>query len=151
MPQGLNPDLMRVVGGLLRSAVSGTLQLMKVRATAKHELRAQVTMIQARNNNPLKFSPDARSALELGLINAVHPRENLDQVLAERAAALAAKAPQALLATKELLKGAAYRSQVAAKIEEERVEFERRLSSPEAREIMSAFLEKRPVDPSRLL
>jgi hypothetical protein len=31
------------------------------------------------------------------------------------------------------------------------VEFERRLSSPEAREIMSAFLEKRPVDPSRLL
>ena len=35
-----------------------------VRATAKHELRAQVTVIRARNNNPLKFSPDARSALE---------------------------------------------------------------------------------------
>jgi enoyl-CoA hydratase/carnithine racemase len=94
---------------------------------------------------------DARSALELGLINAIHPRENLDQVLAERAAALAAKPPQALLATKELLKGEAYRSQVAAKIEEERVEFERRLGSPEAREIMSAFLEKRPVDLSRLI
>ncbi len=63
-PQGVNPELMRVVGGLLRAAVAGTLQLMMVRATAKHELRAQVTMIQARNNNPLKFSPDARSALE---------------------------------------------------------------------------------------
>ena len=63
-PQGVNPELMRVVGGLLRASVAGTLQMMTVRATAKHELRAQVTMIQARNNNPLKFSPDARSALE---------------------------------------------------------------------------------------
>ena len=62
--QGINPDLMRVVGGLLRASVAGTLQMMTVRATAKHELRAEVTMIQARNNNPLKFSPDARSALE---------------------------------------------------------------------------------------
>ena len=63
-PQGINPELMRVVGEVLRAAVAGTLQLMMVRATAKHELRAQVTMIQARNNNPLKFSPDPRSALE---------------------------------------------------------------------------------------
>jgi FHA domain-containing protein len=63
-PQGINPELMRIIGGLLRAAAAGTLQLMAVRATAKHELRAQVTMIQARNNNPLKFSPDTRSALE---------------------------------------------------------------------------------------
>ena len=63
-PQGVNPELMRAVGGVLRAAVAGTLQLMTVRAATKHELRAQVTMIQARNNNPLKFSPDARSALE---------------------------------------------------------------------------------------
>jgi len=62
--QGINPDLMRVVGSLLRASVAGTLQMMAVRANAKHELRAEVTMIQARNNNPLKFSPDARSALE---------------------------------------------------------------------------------------
>jgi FHA domain-containing protein len=62
--QGVNPELMRLVGSMLHAAVAGTLQLMTVRATAKHELRAQVTMIQARNNNPLKFSPDARAALE---------------------------------------------------------------------------------------
>ena len=62
--QGIDPELMRIVGSLLRTAVDGTLQMMAVRATAKHELRADVTMIQARNNNPLKFSPDARSALE---------------------------------------------------------------------------------------
>lgn len=63
-PQGLNPELMRVMGTLMRTAVEGTLQLMAVRAATKHELRAQVTIIQARNNNPLKFSPDAQSALE---------------------------------------------------------------------------------------
>lgn len=62
--QQLTPETMRGVGALLRAAVGGTLQLMSVRATAKHELRAEVTVIQARNNNPLKFSPDARSALE---------------------------------------------------------------------------------------
>ncbi|WP_140629065.1 type VI secretion system-associated FHA domain protein TagH [Methylibium rhizosphaerae] len=63
-PQGLNPELMRVMGTLMRTAVEGALQLMAVRAATKHELRAQVTIIQARNNNPLKFSPDAQSALE---------------------------------------------------------------------------------------
>ncbi len=63
-PQGLNPELMRVIGTLLRTSIEGTLQLMSVRAATRVELRAQVTMIQARNNNPLKFSPDAQSALE---------------------------------------------------------------------------------------
>lgn len=63
-PQGLNPELMRVMGTVLRSAIEGTLQLVAVRAATKHELRAQVTVIQARSNNPLKFSPDAQSALE---------------------------------------------------------------------------------------
>jgi FHA domain-containing protein len=64
LPNGPTPELMRAAGSLLQAAVDGTLQLMMVRATAKHELRAEVTVIQARNNNPLKFSPDARSALE---------------------------------------------------------------------------------------
>ena len=63
-PQGVDPALMRTIGALLQAAVAGTQQLMAVRATARHELRAQVTVIQAHHNNPLKFSPDARSALE---------------------------------------------------------------------------------------
>ena len=62
--QSLTPELMTIIGGLLRTAVAGSLQLMAVRAATKHELRAEVTMIQPRNNNPLKFSPDAQSALE---------------------------------------------------------------------------------------
>ena len=63
-PQSLTPEQMRVLGSVLNAAVAGTLQLMKVRATTRHELRAEVTVIQARNNNPLKFSPDAGAALE---------------------------------------------------------------------------------------
>lgn len=64
LPQGLNPELMRVIGSLLRASVDGMVQLMAIRAATKHELRADVTMIQSRNNNPLKFSPDAQGALE---------------------------------------------------------------------------------------
>lgn len=63
-PQGLNPALMRVIGEVLRHSVDGTLKLVAVRAAAKQELRAQVTTIQSRNNNPLKFSPDAGAAIE---------------------------------------------------------------------------------------
>jgi enoyl-CoA hydratase/carnithine racemase len=92
---------------------------------------------------------DVHAALQLGLINSIHPRELLDQVVAEKAGALADKPPQALRMTKELLKGEKYRSEVAMQIEEERVRFERQLSSPEAREAMSAFLEKRAPDFSR--
>jgi FHA domain-containing protein len=64
LPQGLTPEMMRVVGTLLRTAVEGTLQMMQVRAATKSEFRAAVTVIQARNNNPLKFSPNAENALE---------------------------------------------------------------------------------------
>ena len=64
LPQGLNPDLMRVIGQVLRHSIDGTLKLVAVRATAKQELRAQVTTIQSRNNNPLKFSPDGGAAIE---------------------------------------------------------------------------------------
>ncbi|MGN7873534.1 type VI secretion system-associated FHA domain protein TagH [Roseateles sp. 22389] len=63
-PQGLNADLMRVIGQLLNASVDGALRMMAVRAATKHELRAQVTVIRSRDNNPLKFSPDAQSALE---------------------------------------------------------------------------------------
>jgi len=63
-PQGLNPDLMRVIGQVLRNAVDGSLKLVAARAATKVELRAEVTVIQARRNNPLKFSPDTQSAME---------------------------------------------------------------------------------------
>ena len=93
---------------------------------------------------------DVRTALELGLVNSAHPRSQLEGVVAERAGALALKPPQALRLAKELLKGDAHRAEVAARMAQESVHFERQLSSPEAREAMSAFLEKRAPDFSRL-
>ena len=54
---------MRAIGMLLREAVEGALKLMQVRASTKNELRANVTTIRTRNNNPLKFSPTAENAL----------------------------------------------------------------------------------------
>lgn len=64
LPRGLDAETMRTLGQLLNAAVSGTLQLIAVRASTKQELRADVTMIQQRANNPLKFSPDAQTGLE---------------------------------------------------------------------------------------
>ncbi|MET0334267.1 MAG: type VI secretion system-associated FHA domain protein TagH, partial [Rhizobacter sp.] len=64
LPQGLTPELMKVIGQVMHHAVDGTIKLVAVRAAAKQELKADVTTIQARNNNPLKFSPDAGVAIE---------------------------------------------------------------------------------------
>lgn len=61
---GLSPELMRQMGQLLQAAIGGTLRLVTARAVARQELKAEATLIQARGNNPLKFSPDARAALE---------------------------------------------------------------------------------------
>ena len=60
----LTPELMELIGQLLREAVGGTVDLLRARATVKHELRAEVTTIVPRNNNPLKFSPNAEVALQ---------------------------------------------------------------------------------------
>ncbi|MCA0174807.1 MAG: type VI secretion system-associated FHA domain protein TagH [Proteobacteria bacterium] len=62
-PGGTPVERLHRAGLLLREAMAGTLQLIAVRASTKHELRAGVTVIQVRENNPLKFSPDASSAL----------------------------------------------------------------------------------------
>jgi FHA domain-containing protein len=59
----LTPELMELVGRLLHDAVGGTVELLRARSSIKHELRAQVTSIGAKSNNPLKFSPSAEAAL----------------------------------------------------------------------------------------
>ncbi|MEJ2377136.1 MAG: type VI secretion system-associated FHA domain protein TagH, partial [Pseudolabrys sp.] len=60
---GLTPGMMTRVGQLLREATQGTLDLLLARALTKREVRADVTMIASRNNNPLKFSPNVDVAL----------------------------------------------------------------------------------------
>ena len=64
LPPGTGRERMQMIGRILRGAVEGTLQLMAVRASTKHEMRAAVTQIQARSNNPLKFSPDGGAGIE---------------------------------------------------------------------------------------
>jgi FHA domain-containing protein len=63
LPHGLAPETMLLIGLLLREAVQGTLDLLLARAMTKREIRAEVTMIVGRENNPLKFSPDVAVAL----------------------------------------------------------------------------------------
>jgi type VI secretion system FHA domain protein len=61
--KSLTPDTMEAIGQLLREAVQGTLDLLRARGLTKSEMRADVTMIMAQDNNPLKFSPSVEAAL----------------------------------------------------------------------------------------
>jgi FHA domain-containing protein len=63
MPQTMTPELMERIGVILRGATEGTLQLLLSRQEFKREVRAEVTVIGAQRNNPLKFSPTAEVAL----------------------------------------------------------------------------------------
>ena len=59
----LSPRLMQIFGELLREATKGTLDLLAARAITKREMRANMTIIVASENNPLKFSPNAEAAM----------------------------------------------------------------------------------------
>lgn len=60
----LTPELMRLIGTLLAESVRGAVDLLHARASVKREVRAEVTAIRPRQNNPLKFSPTAALALQ---------------------------------------------------------------------------------------
>jgi FHA domain-containing protein len=61
---GLTPELMKLLGQIVREAAAGTVDLLVARAALKREVRAEATLIVARENNPLKFSPSAEAALQ---------------------------------------------------------------------------------------
>jgi FHA domain-containing protein/type VI secretion system protein len=56
-------QLARLVGGMLRAATAGTMDVLMARTLTKRESHIDMTMIAPRANNPLKFFPDAGSAL----------------------------------------------------------------------------------------
>jgi len=60
---GLSPELVYQAGQLLREAARGMLDLLLARAATKREVRAEMTIIVAQDNNPLKFSPNVEAAL----------------------------------------------------------------------------------------
>lgn len=59
----LTPQLMNLFGQLLRESTQGTLDLLHARMLTKKEMRAEMTMIAPKENNPLKFSPTVETAL----------------------------------------------------------------------------------------
>ena len=63
VPGGLSPQTMGMLGKILHEAMQGTLDLLLARAMIKREIRAELTMIVPRENNPLKFSPNVEAAL----------------------------------------------------------------------------------------
>jgi type VI secretion system FHA domain protein len=55
---------MLLLGELLRESTRGAVELLIARAALKREMRAEMTMIVGRENNPLKFSPTVEMALQ---------------------------------------------------------------------------------------
>jgi enoyl-CoA hydratase/carnithine racemase len=90
----------------------------------------------------------AQRAYELGLVNAVVAQGELLTTAASAAQKLAAKPPVALRACKELLKRT-YKAEVDRAIQEEVTVISGRLDSPESREALNAFSEKREPDFSK--
>jgi FHA domain-containing protein len=60
---GLTPEFMDMLGQLLRESTQGMLDLLLARTLTKREVRAELTMIAPKENNPLKFSPTVEVAL----------------------------------------------------------------------------------------
>jgi enoyl-CoA hydratase/carnithine racemase len=91
---------------------------------------------------------DAASAREIGLVTEIVPGPELVAVAGATAQKLAAKPPESLRLTKQLLKRPLM-AQIEAAIATELQAFAERLGSPEAKEAFAAFLAKRPADFSR--
>ena len=85
----------------------------------------------------------AARAAELGLVTRVVPDADLLTTATATAQKLAAKPSGALVASKRLLKQPSI-GQLKAAIESESQEFMARVTSADAKEALSAFLEKRP-------
>ena len=96
-PSARSAEQMELIGALLRSTISGALGLLAARGIAKRELGASPTLVQTRQNNPLKFSADVDTALrrmleppQRGFIPALPAvRETFDDLRAHEVAILA--------------------------------------------------------------
>jgi enoyl-CoA hydratase/carnithine racemase len=90
----------------------------------------------------------AQQACEAGIVTQVVAQDELIEHASNIASSLAALPPESVRLTKKLMK-ARHAPALAAAIEEEMRVFGERLVSPEAKEALSAFLEKRKPDFSR--
>ena len=92
----------------------------------------------------LAESMDAATAKDFGLVNRVVEPAELEATAMDLARRLAAKPPEALRQSKRLMREDPAR--VLERMDKENEVFGRLLSSPEAREAFTAFLEKRAPD-----
>jgi len=83
---------------------------------------------------------DAARAEALGIVNVVIAANDLLAHARRKAAALAAKPREALLATRRLIRGD--RAEILARIEAEARVFGERMASAEARAVFAAFLSR---------
>jgi len=86
----------------------------------------------------------AQRAFEAGLINAIVPSAELEATARAAARRLVAKPRQALMTARRLLRR--QQAEIMRAIEDEATSYTGLMSSPEAREAFTAFLEKRPPD-----
>ena len=92
---------------------------------------------------------DAKRAVDLGLVTQVISDGQLLAIATETARKLAAKPAEALRASKRLMKEP-FREQIKAAMKAENEAFSARIRSEEAKEALTAFLEKRPPDFTRI-
>jgi len=86
---------------------------------------------------------DAKRAADLGFVTQVVPDQNLLATAGKTARKLAAKPAGALDARKRLMKRS-FRDQIKAAMKTENEEFSAQIRSQDAKEALTAFLEKRP-------
>ncbi len=87
---------------------------------------------------------NAQEALRIGLVNAVHPLDQLIGAARELAAQIAKNSPAAVRASKRLI-GMAFTGEPGAGLAAEVAAFAAAFAAPDQREGMRAFIEKRPA------
>jgi enoyl-CoA hydratase/carnithine racemase len=112
---------------------------------SSYSLPARLGLLRASELILLGLPFGAARAAELGLVTRVVPDKDLLATATQTAQQLAAKPAEALRTSKKLLKLSA-REQVEHAIRVENETFAALLQSPDAREALTAFLEKRKPD-----
>lgn len=114
-----------------------------------YSIPARIGCIRAAELILLGLPFNATRAAELGLVTRIVPDEKLLATATETAQKLAEKPAGALQACKRLMKGSS-RDQIQQAMRVENEEFASRLHSADAKEAITAFLEKRRPDFTRM-
>ena len=109
---------------------------------SSYSLPRQIGYLQAAELIMLGVPFNAARASELGLVTSVVPEADLLARATETAEALAQKPPVAMRAAKELMKRP-IRAQLEEAVNRELAEFAARVRSPETKEAISAFFQKK--------